>query len=137
MSDQELLLKASQARATAYAPYSGFKVGATLVTDRGNTYSGSNVENASLGATNCAERTAVFKAISEGEQAILAIAVVADGDGVPYPCGICLQVLAEFGTADMRIICGNSGGEFTVHTLGELLPHVFSLRRARAALEEL
>jgi cytidine deaminase len=129
MKDQELLQKALQAKATAYAPYSGFKVGAALVTDWGNVYTGINIENASLGATNCAERTAVFKAMSEGEQKITAIAVVADGDAIPYPCGICRQVLAEFGDVGMRIICGNSSGEFKVHTLGELLPHVFSLRR--------
>jgi cytidine deaminase len=126
MDDRQLLQVALEARARAYAPYSRFKVGAALTTDRGQTYTGVNVENASLGATNCAERTAVFKAISEGEQRITTIAIAADGDSIPYPCGICRQVLAEFGDTGMRIICGNSSGKFTVHTLGELLPRAFT-----------
>jgi cytidine deaminase len=128
MEDRELLQMALKVRATAYAPYSRFEVGAALVTDRGKVYTGVNVENASLGASNCAERTAIFKAVSEGERTIAAIAVAADGDAIPYPCGICRQVLAEFGNAGMRIICGSSSGKFTVHTLGEMLPHVFKLR---------
>src|SRR5208337_1474018 len=97
MDDQELLQPALLAKETAYAPYSGYKVGAALVTESGKVYTGVNVENASLGATNCAERTAVFEAVSGGEQKIVAIAVAADGDTIPYPCGICRQVLAEFG----------------------------------------
>ena len=128
MDDRELLQLALKAKATAYAPYSGFEVGAALVTNRGKVYTGVNVENAALGATNCAERTAVFRAVSEGERKIAAIAVAADGDAIPYPCGICRQVLAEFGDAGMRIICGSSSDKFTVHTLGELLPHAFKLR---------
>jgi cytidine deaminase len=127
MDDRELLQPALLAKETAYAPYSGYKVGAALATEGGKIYTGVNVENASLGATNCAERTAVFKAVSEGEQKITAIAVAADGDAIPRPCGICLQVLAEFGPPGMRIICGNSSGKFTVYTLGELLPHAFKL----------
>jgi cytidine deaminase len=127
MEDRELLQIALKAKSTAYAPYSRFEVGAALVTDRGKVYTGVNIENASLGATSCAERTAVFKAVSEGERKIAAIAVATDGDTIPYPCGICRQVLAEFGDAGTRIIC-SSGGEFTVYTLGELLPHAFKLR---------
>ncbi|MGD0621282.1 MAG: cytidine deaminase [Thermacetogeniaceae bacterium] len=128
MEDQELLHMALETKEMAYAPCSGYKVGAALVTERGKVYTGVNVENASLGATNCAERTAVFKAVSEGEQKIVAIAVAADGDAIPYPCGICRQVLAEFGDPGMRIICGNSSGKFTIHTLEELLPHAFKFR---------
>jgi len=128
MDDRELLQQALLAKQTAYAPYSGYKVGAALLTEQGKIYTGVNVENASLGATNCAERTAVFKAVSEGEQKITAIAVAADGDAIPQPCGICLQVLAEFGPPGTRIICGNNNGKFTVYTLGELLPHAFKLR---------
>jgi cytidine deaminase len=128
MEDQELLQIAFNAKTLAYAPYSRFEVGAALVTDRGQVYTGVNVENASFGATNCAERTAIFKAVSAGERKITAIAVAADGDSLPYPCGICRQVLTEFGDAGTRIICGNSSGKSTASTLGELLPHAFKLR---------
>lgn len=128
MEDQELLSMALKAKEMAYAPYSGYKVGAALVTESGKVYTGVNVENASLGATNCAERTAVFEAVSGGEQKIVAIAVAADGNTIPYPCGICRQVLAEFGDPGMRIICGNSSGKFMIHTLEKLLPHAFKFR---------
>jgi cytidine deaminase len=127
MDDRALLQLAFEAREMAYAPYSRFRVGVALATERGEVYTGINIENASFGATNCAERTAVFKAVAAGDRKLAAIAIAAGGDDIPYPCGICLQVLAEFGGAGLRIICGSSGGGYEVHTLGELLPRAFKI----------
>jgi cytidine deaminase len=128
MDDMELLRLAAMARVNAYAPYSCYHVGAALVTEGGKVFTGVNVENASFGASNCAERTAVFKAVSEGERKIVGIAIAGPGADIPHPCGICRQVLAEFGGAQTRIVCGNSRGDFEVFTLGELLPHAFKIR---------
>ncbi len=127
MDDLMLMQLALKIREKAHAPYSCRKIGAALVTGGGRIYTGVNIENASFGATNCAERTAIFKAVSEGELEIAKIAIAADGDRFPYPCGICRQVLAEFGGVDTKILCGNSSGDFEVYTLGELLPHAFKI----------
>jgi len=91
----------------------------------GKVFTGVNIENASFGATVCAERTAVFKAVSEGEREIAAVAISSDSDEYTFPCGICRQVLREFGDDDTKVICGNKNGEFTVFRLGELLPNAF------------
>lgn len=128
MSDLELLLKAIEARGFAYAPYSNHKVGAALVGKSGKIYLGCNVENAGYSPTNCAERTAIFKAVSEGELEFSAIAIVG-GVGEKLsdlcaPCGVCRQVLAEFCTSDMKIVMGTPE-KITVSTLGELLPYSF------------
>lgn len=128
IEDRELFQIAMKAKERAYAPYSRYKVGAAVLTDRGNIYAGANVENASFGAASCAERTAVFKAVFEGERKIAAVAVAGDGEDVPYPCGICRQVIAEFSDQDTKVICGNGSGSLETHTLGELLPHAFKLR---------
>jgi len=128
MEDTELLQVAMKAKKGAYAPYSHYQVGAAVLTSGEHVYTGVNVENVSFGATNCAERTAVFKAVSEGERKIMAVAVAGSGDTIPYPCGICRQVLAEFGDQDTRVICSNSNDSYEVYTLGELLPHAFKLR---------
>jgi cytidine deaminase len=122
MTDRELLELAVKVKKNAYVPYSNFRVGAALVTENGSAYTGVNIENASYGATNCAERTAVFKAVSEGEKKIKAIAISSDSDEFIYPCGICRQVLSEFGDADMKVVCSKKNGEYVVHTLKELLP---------------
>ena len=128
MTDKELLLKAIEARAFAYAPYSNHKVGAALLGKSGKNYTGCNVENAAYTPTNCAERTAIFKAVSEGEHEFTAIAVVGGvGDRlseVCAPCGVCRQVLAEFCDSDLRIILGTPE-KITVSTLAELLPLSF------------
>ena len=128
MSDLELLLKAIEARGFAYAPYSNHKVGAALVGKSGKIYLGCNVENAGYSPTNCAERTAIFKAVSEGELEFTAIAIVGGvGDKLSEicaPCGVCRQVLAEFCTSDMKIVMGTPE-KITVSTLGELLPYSF------------
>ena len=128
MTDKELLLKAIEAREMAYAPYSDHKVGAALVGKSGKVYTGCNVENAAYTPTNCAERTAIFKAVSEGEREFTAIAVVGGiGDklsDVCAPCGVCRQVLAEFCEKDLRIIMGTPD-KIVVSTLADLLPLSF------------
>ena len=110
----------------AYAPYSGFKVGAALLTKDGRVYSGVNIENSSYGATICAERTAFVKAISEGEKQFTAIAVYAEGEEA-IPCGICRQFMYEF-APEIMVITGTSRDELNVRTLTELLPVGFSLK---------
>lgn len=128
MSDRTLLEVAIQAREMAYAPYSGFRVGAALVGKSGKIYTGCNVENAAYSPTNCAERTAVFKAVSEGEREFTAIAIVGGaGDEIaPFcaPCGVCRQVLGEFCGGDLRVVLGTPDN-VSVHTLAELLPYSF------------
>lgn len=128
MTDLELLLKAIEARKLAYAPYSNHKVGAALVGKSGKLYLGCNVENAAYSPTNCAERTAIFKAVSEGEREFTAIAIVGGlGDTlseVCAPCGVCRQVMAEFCDGDMRIVLGTPE-KIVVTTLKELLPYSF------------
>ena len=110
MSDRELLLLAIEAREMAYAPYSGFRVGAALLGKSGKVYKGCNVENAAYSPTNCAERTAVFKAVSEGERSFDAIAIVGGMaetiNDFCAPCGVCRQVLAEFCGPDFRVVLG-------------------------------
>lgn len=120
-----LVKKAIDEKSKAYAPYSGFKVGAAVLTESGNIYTGVNIENISFGATNCAERTAIFKAISNGERKIKAIAISSDSEKITFPCGICRQVIFEFGDKDTSIVCSNNDGEFKVYTIEELLPYAF------------
>lgn len=131
MTDFELLRQAKQATENAYAPYSGYKVGAALLCEDGSVYTGCNIENASFGVTNCAERTALFKAVSDGKRRFTAIAVVGGRDGIcsdyAAPCGVCRQALSEFGGADFRVILGKDDGEIKVTTLGALLPGAFRL----------
>lgn len=128
MTDLELLMKAIEARELAYAPYSNHRVGAALVGKSGRIYLGCNVENAAYSPSNCAERTAVFKAISEGEREFTAIAIVGGmGDTLSElcaPCGVCRQVLAEFCNKDLKIVMGTPE-RITVSTLGDLLPYSF------------
>ncbi len=128
MTDLELMRLATEARKASYSPYSGFKVGAALLGKSGKVYTGCNVENAAYTPTNCAERTAFFKAVSEGEKEFTAIAIVGGKDEKPAdfcaPCGICRQVMAEFCDGDFRILLGNMDN-IRVHTLTELLPYSF------------
>ncbi|HBM76180.1 MAG TPA: cytidine deaminase [Clostridiaceae bacterium] len=124
--DCDMLIKmASKAMKNAYVPYSNFKVGAALLTKAGKVYTGCNVENASYGATICAERTAIFKAVSEGEREFEAIAITADSDEFAYPCGICRQVMLEF-SKDLKIYISNKNGEYKEYTISELLPTGFT-----------
>ncbi len=113
-------------RARAYVPYSNYRVGAALLTAGGEIVAGCNVENATYGATCCAERTAVFSAVAAGHRAFRAIAVVTNGAAPGTPCGICRQVLAEFGS-DMDVLCFTPEGLEAVYRLSALLPHAFKL----------
>lgn len=126
MTYEELLQAAKNAMKYAYSPYSRFKVGAALLCKGGEIYSGCNIENATFGATNCAERTAVFKAVSEGHKDFEAIAIVSSGGELTFPCGICRQVLAEFAPG-IKIILKDPDEKITIFTLEELLPHSFKL----------
>jgi cytidine deaminase len=121
-----LVSKALEARENAYVPYSNFKVGAAILTEDNNIYTGCNIENASYGATNCAERTAIFKAISEGHKQIKAIAIVGVENEYTYPCGICRQVIAEFASEDIKIIIAKNKNEYIVKELEEVLPGAFT-----------
>lgn len=123
-TDDMMLRAAREAMKTAYAPYSGFQVGACLQAEDGTLYSGCNVENASFGLTNCGERTAVFKAISEGKQRFSTIAIAA-AQHAPWPCGACRQVLSEF-APDLRVLVTWGDGQVAESTLKDLLPHSFS-----------
>lgn len=121
---QKLMDCAIKARENAYSPYSHFAVGAALLCEDGTLYEGCNIENASYGLTNCAERTAIFKAVSEGHIKFKALAVVADTEGPCAPCGACRQVMAEFKIP--LIIMGNLMGNIKIVTIEELLPFSFS-----------
>lgn len=128
MKNKELLKLAEDARKNAYVPYSKFSVGAAVLTKSGKVYTGCNIECASFGGTNCAERTALFKAISEGEREIDAIAIASSNsekNEATYPCGICRQVIIEFGP-DIRIIMGYSEGKIIETTIKDLVPNYFS-----------
>ncbi len=129
MTDKELMVAANEARKFAYTPYSDFKVGAALLTKSGKLYTGCNIENSSYTPTVCAERTAVFKAVSEGESDFAVIAVVGGKEENPLefcsPCGVCRQVLAEFCGADFRILLGNPE-KFQSYTVDEILPFSFT-----------
>ena len=121
---QKLMDCAIKARKNAYSPYSHFAVGAALLCEDGTLYEGCNIENASYGLTNCAERTVIFKAVSEGHIKFKALAVVADTEGPCAPCGACRQVMAEFNIP--LIIMGNLMGNIKIVTIEEVLPFSFS-----------
>ena len=124
LETQKLMDCAIKARENAYSPYSHFAVGAALLCEDGTLFEGCNIENASYGLTNCAERTAIFKAVSEGHTKFKALAVVADTEGPCAPCGACRQVMAEFKIP--LIILGNLMGNIKIVTIEELLPFSFS-----------
>ena len=126
MTDRDLIAKAKEALKYSYSPYSHFAVGAALLSIDGQVFTGCNIENASFGATNCAERTAIFKAVSEGIKDFSAIAVVCSGSQPAYPCGICRQVMSEFFNPDTRIIV-EDGDRLRTYTMTEILPESFSL----------
>jgi cytidine deaminase len=127
---EALVESARSARTQAYAPYSDFKVGAAVLAGSGRVYAGCNVENASFGATICAERAAVASAVAGGDLQLSAIAVVAAGRAAVPPCGICLQTLAELGRPEMRVILASPDGRRKKSTtLGKLLPRRFGPSR--------
>lgn len=129
MTDRTLMEEAQKARERSYSPYSRFRVGAALLTESGKVYTGCNIENAAYTPTVCAERTAVFKAVSEGERAFRAIAIVGGREGETSdfcaPCGVCRQVLSEFCSPDVKILLGTPEN-FHAYTLKELLPFSFT-----------
>lgn len=122
---ENLIEAARLAREKAYAPYSNFAVGAALLDDDRKIHTGCNVENVSYGLTNCAERTAIFKSVSEGKTKFKAIAIYADIETYCAPCGACRQVIAEFGP-DIIVIQANRHGEYIINTINELLPGGFT-----------
>jgi homotetrameric cytidine deaminase len=129
ISDTELIATAARARTSAHSPYSHFPVGAAVLTATGRVFAGANVENASYGLTVCAERVAIWKAVTEGETEIVAIAVVSDGGA--SPCGACRQVMVEFaspamGLVGIRVLVADLDGHSVTYTLEDLLPQAFT-----------
>ena len=127
MKEQQLIEEAKRAREMAYVPYSKFQVGAALLTSDGRVFHGCNIENAAYSMCNCAERTALFKAYSEGERDFTMMAVIANSDRPVTPCGACRQVISELCPKDMVVICTNLNGDVTQTTVEALLPGAFSL----------
>jgi cytidine deaminase len=126
MDKEKLIIESKTAREKAYVPYSKFPVGAALLGENGIIYHGCNIENSSFSMTNCAERTAFFKAISEGVHSFKALAVTGDTDGPISPCGACRQVIAEFCDGGMPVYLTNLKGDVMETTVAELLPGAFS-----------
>ncbi len=128
--EEKLICEAIRARELAYCPYSNYRVGAALLTRDGRIFTGCNIENASYGATNCAERTAIFKAVSEGVRTVKMIAIVGghgeDADDYAFPCGICRQVLREFcDPTELIVLVAKNTRDYKKMTLDELLPESF------------
>ncbi len=126
MENRDLVKLAIEAREKAYVPYSNFAVGAAVEMEDGKIFTGCNIENASYGATNCAERTAIFKAVSEGYKMIKKIAVIGDMSTYTAPCGICRQVIAEFADKDTIIIVIKNESDYLIKTLEDILPGAFT-----------
>ncbi|MGX1263692.1 cytidine deaminase [Rossellomorea marisflavi] len=126
MNVEQMIIEAKAARELAYVPYSRFQVGAALLTKDGKVYRGCNIENAAYSMCNCAERTALFKAYSEGDKDFSMLAVVADTKRPVPPCGACRQVISELCPKDMRVILTNLNGDVQELTVAELLPGAFS-----------
>ena len=125
MNDRELLRIAKEASLNAYVPYSGFPVGAALECEDGTVFTGCNVENAAYGDTICAERTALVKAVSEGQRRFTRIAIYGEGQGYCMPCGSCRQVLSEF-APEMEVLCAKAGGSYVSYPLTRLMPYTFN-----------
>ena len=126
--DEKLIKEAKEVRNNAYAPYSRFKVGAAILTKNGKIYTGANVENSSYGLTLCAERVALYYAISQGERDFVKLALVTDREDPAIPCGACCQALSEF-NPDMEIVCANLEGAVKRFSLGKLLTSSFKMKR--------
>ncbi|MCM3692385.1 cytidine deaminase [Neobacillus niacini] len=126
MNTEKLIEESKKAREKAYVPYSNFQVGAALLTTDGKVYHGCNIENAAYSMCNCAERTALFKAYSEGDRDFKMLAVVADTDRPCSPCGACRQVISELCPSDMKVVLTNLKGDILELTVAELLPGAFS-----------
>ncbi|MGE1130678.1 cytidine deaminase [Bacillus wiedmannii] len=127
MDKKKYIKEANKMLAKAYIPYSKFPVGAALVTKEGKIYTGCNIENASYGLCNCAERTAIFKAVSEGERDFSYLVITGETDGPISPCGACRQVIAEFCEPKMPVLLTNVKGDEKEVTVEQLLPGAFSI----------
>ena len=125
MTDRELMDMAAEAAKRAYVPYSRVPVGAALECSDGTVFTGCNVENAALGSTICAERTAACKAVSEGHMDFARIAIWGESKDYCMPCGVCRQFLSEF-SRDMEVLCAKAGGRYVSYKLSELMPHMFN-----------
>ena len=125
LRDEELIELAKEAREAAHAPYSKFEVGAALITSDGKIYTGCNIENSTYSLTVCAERVAIFKAVSEGSREIVKIAVVADTENLTPPCGCCRQMIWEFASEETTVIMANLSGDVVRCEIKELLPKAF------------
>lgn len=129
MANMNLIKEAIKVREKAYCPYSNFKVGAAVLFEDGNIYTGCNIENASFGATNCAERTAIFNGVSNGNRVIKEIALIGDTNSYTYPCGICRQVITEFAeNKNIKIYIVKNENDFIEKTLEEIMPGSFTKR---------
>lgn len=126
MTDRKLLSYAKEAQAKAYAPYSGFAVGAAIESTDGRIFTGCNVENSSFGCTICAEQAAVTRAVGEGCREFARIAVVADSEDYCLPCGTCRQILSEF-SPEVEVLCAKAGGAYVSYRLRDLMPLAFRL----------
>ena len=124
MDTKQLIKAAKEASIHSYSPYSKYKVGAALLTKNGKIYTGTNIENASFPAGMCAERVALFDAVKNGDTELESLAIYAEGENYPFPCGICRQVVSEF-TRDIKIIIAKSEDEYVVKNISELLPDTF------------
>lgn len=127
MVNENLIKEAINVREKAYCPYSNFKVGAAALFEDGNIYTGCNIENASYGATNCAERSAIFKGVSKGNRVLKALALIGDTNSYTYPCGICRQVITEFAEDEnIKIYIIKNENDYIEKTLEELMPGSFT-----------
>ena len=127
MDNNELVKLATKAKENSYSPYSNFRVGAALECEDGSVYLGCNIENSSFTPTCCAERVAIFKAVSEGKRNFKKIAITSDSDNYTYPCGVCRQVMGEF-APQIEVIVSNNKGEFKVEKLTSIFPNAFSFK---------
>ena len=137
MQIEQLANEAKQAMKMAYVPYSKFPVGAALEAEDGTIYRGCNIENSAYGLANCAERTAIFKAVSEGVKSFKSITVIGDTEGPISPCGSCRQVISEFCASDMPVYLTNMKGDIQETTVGELLPGAFTKEDLEYAEDQL
>ena len=127
-TDEELIEKAAKMKALSYSPYSNFKVGAAILSKVGKVFTGMNIENASYSAACCAERVAIYKAMSEGESDFIKIAIISDSEDITLPCGVCLQVMSEI-CPEIIILCANKDGKYKEFLIKDLLPHAFELKK--------
>lgn len=136
INDHALVMAAVSAQKQAYVPYSNFPVGAALIDEKGRLFTGCNIENASYSATCCAERTAIFKAVSNGSRRINRMAVVCDHDRFCMPCGTCRQVMAEFASDDFVLLAAKPNGQYRCYTINQLLPDRFTLNSTSQTQEQ-